>query len=177
VETGGLAERIDEGAIASVIALNLVAPLRLTRQVLPGMLERGRGHIVDVSSAASLVPASGISTYCATKAGLSHFTATLRGELKGTPIGSTTCTLGPVDTSMWDRVTDNPNFDRAQKRFRHLGLLSNVAAEAVASDIVLAVEKGRRHVRHPKRLSLTYALGEANRRITELALTGVKIER
>ena len=71
--------------------------------------------------------------------------------------------LGPVDTSMWERVTDNPAFDAAQKRFRRMGFLTDVTPEKVAADTVAAIEKGRREVRHPKRLMTNMALNSAPR--------------
>src|SRR6478672_3706314 len=63
------------GAITDV---NLLAPMLLTRRVLPGMLARGRGHVVNVSSVAGLLASAYSPPYNATKFGLVGFTRALR---------------------------------------------------------------------------------------------------
>lgn len=63
------------------IAVNLLAPVRLTRALLPGMLERGRGAIINVSSAAGIRPFSDETDYCAAKYGLEGFSYSLAMEL------------------------------------------------------------------------------------------------
>ena len=177
IETQALVEDLSEADLERVIAVNLIAPQRLTNQVLAGMIERGRGHLVFTSSAAAMTPSPGLAPYCASKAGLTRFSETLRIELRGTGVGVTTMHLGPVDTSMWDRVTENPAFDASQKRIRRLGLLATVSPEKVAEDAVEAVRKGRREVRHPKRLWMNMALAAAPGRMTELALAGITPRR
>ncbi|MBS2030197.1 MAG: SDR family NAD(P)-dependent oxidoreductase [Deltaproteobacteria bacterium] len=68
----------------NMLRLNLIAPLMLTRAVLPAMLARGAGTIVDVASMAGVAPARGMSWYGASKAGLVSFSESLRTELEGT---------------------------------------------------------------------------------------------
>jgi NAD(P)-dependent dehydrogenase (short-subunit alcohol dehydrogenase family) len=63
------------------IAVNLLAPARLTRAFLPAMRERGRGAIVNVSSAAGVKPFATETDYCATKYGLEGFSYSLALEL------------------------------------------------------------------------------------------------
>ena len=70
------AEDFDE-----TIEVNLLAPVRLTRALLPGMLERGRGAIVNVSSAAGVRPFADETDYCAAKYGLEGFSSSLALEL------------------------------------------------------------------------------------------------
>jgi short-subunit dehydrogenase len=70
--------------------VNLRAPMQLTRALLPGMLERGNGHVVLISSLVGKVPAPWSSVYCATKFGLRGFGFALREELRGTGVGVTT---------------------------------------------------------------------------------------
>ncbi len=174
VEVTSMLEDMDDGEIARVISLDLTAPLRLARQALPGMIERDRGHIVQVSSAAGVMPVGGLTAYSGAKAGLTHSTRSLRQELRGTSIVLTTATLGPIDTGMWDRVTDNPPFERVANRLDRLQLIPKVAPETVAHDVVAAIEGGKRYVRHPKRASALFALAEAPGRITNALLAGVK---
>ncbi len=63
------------------IAVNLLAPVRLTRAFLPAMQERGRGAIVNVSSAAGILPFANETDYCASKYGLEGFSYSLAMEL------------------------------------------------------------------------------------------------
>jgi len=75
---------------------------------------------------------------------------------------------------MLDSVDDyKPTADSFQ-RFYRLQLLTDVSREKVADDVVQAVARGRRHVRHPKRAVLFALLTEAPRRTAELLLAGVK---
>jgi uncharacterized protein len=70
--------------------VNLRSPMRLALALLPGMLERGTGHLVFVSSIAGKVGSAGSSVYSATKFGLRGFGYSLSEELRGTGVGATT---------------------------------------------------------------------------------------
>jgi short-subunit dehydrogenase len=91
-------DRADE-----LIALNLSAPIQLTRALLSGMLERGRGRVVNVGSIASHVPVRGEAAYAATKWGLAGFTESLRSELAGSGVGVTFVSPGVVRTAFFER--------------------------------------------------------------------------
>jgi short-subunit dehydrogenase len=154
--------------------LNLLTPAELTRQVLPGMLRRGRGHLVNISSLAGCAVFPGMAGYSSSKAGLSHLTAGLRADLRGTPIGTTLVELGPIPTEMLDRVEGCEPVRASFQRLYRLRLLVDVDREVVARTVVDAVRAGRRHVRHPKRALAFPLLSEAPRRVVELLLTGVQ---
>jgi len=85
----GRVEDFDPEQIDRALDVNLRAPIQLTRALLPGMLERGRGHVVLVSSLSGKVgsPRSGI--YSATKFGLRGFAAGLREDVEPRGIGVT----------------------------------------------------------------------------------------
>ena len=68
------------------ILLNIVALVRLTRAALPGMIARGRGAIINVSSMAAFMPGPYDATYGATKAFVNSFTEALHEELRGTRV-------------------------------------------------------------------------------------------
>lgn len=74
-------------AFDETVAVNLLAPVRLTRALLPAMLERGRGAVVNVSSAAGVRPFADETDYCAAKYGLEGFSASLALELAASNIG------------------------------------------------------------------------------------------
>ncbi|MGE5694542.1 MAG: SDR family NAD(P)-dependent oxidoreductase [Candidatus Sericytochromatia bacterium] len=156
-----------------VMQVNYLAPAELCRQVIPRMRSRGGGHIVNVSSMAGCVVIPGTVAYSASKAALSHFTAGLRADLRGLPIGTTLVELGPIPTDMLAEVEDYEPTERGFRRFYRLHLVVDVPRETVADEVVDAVRRGRRHVRIPKRAALFPMLSEAPRRTVELLLSGV----
>lgn len=159
--------------VADIVALNLRAPVELTRQALPGMVARGRGHVVNVSSGFSTVNAPGLTPYCATKAGLSHFTAGLALELRGTGVGTTLVEPGPVRTELYGNLQSTLSFD-ALKRMMRLGLTAEVEPEDVARATLDRVQRGGGHVVLPRRMAPAMAMTWLPRRAAELALTGVR---
>jgi short-subunit dehydrogenase len=159
--------------LRQVTQVNYLAPAELCRNIIPRMLGRGGGHIVNISSLAGCTPLPGLVSYSASKAALTHFTAGLRADLRGLPIGTTLVELGPIQTEMLAQIDDYEPTAAAFRRFYGMHLAVDVPREKVADEVVAAVQKGRRHVRIPKRMALSSLLGEAPRRITEVLLTGV----
>ena len=82
--------------IQAMIDTNLVAPLMLSRLVLERMIERGRGHVVMMSSLGGKKGSPYSATYAATKAGLIAWTSALRSELQGTGVGASVICPGFV---------------------------------------------------------------------------------
>jgi short-subunit dehydrogenase len=159
--------------LRQVTEVNYLAPAELCRQAIPRMLGRGGGHIVNISSLAGCSVFPGLVAYCVSKAALSHFTAGLRADLRGLPIGTTLVELGPIPTDMLAEAEDYEPTAKSFRRFYRTRLMVDVPREKVADEVVEAVQKGRRHVRLPKRSALFPMLCEAPRRTTELLLTGV----
>lgn len=151
--------------------VNYLAPAELCRQVTPRMLKRGRGHIVNVSSLAGSFALPGLVGYSASKAALGHFTAGLRADLRGSPIGTTLVELGVVPTDMGTTTGGRPTTE-AIGRLCRTRLLGGVSREKVAAEVVVAVLRNRRHVRLPKRGAVVPMFVEAPRRFTEFVLTG-----
>jgi 3-oxoacyl-[acyl-carrier protein] reductase len=81
-----------------IIATNLTAVFRLTRAALPHLTRRG-GHVFMISSLAGVNPIAGMAAYCASKAGLDHFSASLMLEIRHRGVKVTTIAPGSVDTS------------------------------------------------------------------------------
>jgi short-subunit dehydrogenase len=159
--------------VERVYRLNTVVPAELCRQAIPRMLDRGGGHVVNVSSMAGTAAFPGLALYSSSKAGLSHLTAGLRADLRGLPVGTTLVELGPVPTEMREEVGEYPPVERSFQRFYRLRLLVDADRATVAEAVVAAVAKGRRHVRIPRRAALFPMLAETPRRLAEALLTGV----
>ena len=102
--TAGQLETQDVGDLDDLFQVNLVGLAHLTRRVLPAMLERGSGKIVNHSSLVAYFRFPGISTYSASKAGVAAFTDSLRRELRGTGVTTLEIVTGGVDTEMLDHA-------------------------------------------------------------------------
>ena len=132
----------DHDDIDRTMAINALAPMHLTRAILPAMLERGTGHIVNIASAAGMVANPGMSVYCASKWAVTGWSESLRIELERSKSGVRVTTVMPyyIDTGMFAGV-----------RSRVLPLLK---PERAARDIVTAIRKDRILVRLPGLLNV-----------------------
>jgi short-subunit dehydrogenase len=120
-----------------IAGVNLWAPLRLTRALLPAMVERGSGHIVVVASLAGLVGAPGMVAYSTTKFAVVGFAEALRLELASTGVGVTVVCPGFVRTnlSMATRY-DNAGFRRfLDEAPSWYGLTKESVATAIADAV------------------------------------------
>jgi short-subunit dehydrogenase len=100
----GPAALADEHQALKLFQLNLITPVVLTRRLLPAMIARKSGMIVNVASVAALVAPPLQSYYGASKAGLAEFSEATRAELKGTGVHLLTVYPGPVATDMGERA-------------------------------------------------------------------------
>ncbi len=107
----------------AIVDINLNGVLRGTKLVLPGMLERGSGHIVNVASYLGELPAAGLATYCASKHAVIGFSEALRDELAGTGVTVTTVLPSAVRTDLVSGVKLG-------------GMLPTVDPEDIAASIV-----------------------------------------
>lgn len=90
----------DEAFTAKVLAINLVGPIRVVRAVLPGMIERRWGRIVNIASDAGRVGSSLEAVYSGAKGGLIAFTKTIAREQARHGVTANTVCPGPTDTSL-----------------------------------------------------------------------------
>lgn len=140
---GDVAEMPPE-RIAELVEINLTVPAALTRALLPGMVRRGRGHVVFVTSIAGATGVRGEAVYSAAKAGAAVFADALRQEVRRAGVGVSTVLPGIVDTPFFDRR--GVPYNRSRPR--------PVPPQRVAAAIVSAVERGRAEVYVPAWLGL-----------------------
>jgi short-subunit dehydrogenase len=89
--------------------VNVFAPMALTRAVLPGMIQRKRGMIVNISSVSGVMPTPFAGAYCASKAAFNALSDSLRMELQPLGIGVVTVQPGGIQSSFGERATDEVN--------------------------------------------------------------------
>ena len=100
IEFGGPFGGTTQAELEAIVAVNLLAVMDLTRLILPGMLERSRGHVVNIASLAGKVPRRYLASYAATKHGVVGFTHALRAELGTKPVGfSAICPASSVGSA------------------------------------------------------------------------------
>jgi short-subunit dehydrogenase len=104
--TGGLLEEQDMEAVYAMFQVNLVAVAHLTHRVLPHMLGRRRGTILNNASISGYAHFPAASTYAAAKAGVVALSESLRRELKGTGVSVLHAVTPGVDTDMLDATEE-----------------------------------------------------------------------
>jgi short-subunit dehydrogenase len=140
----GPLDAIAPAELERLVALNLVAPMLLARALVPGMRQRRRGHVVNVTSIVAYTGRGEEAVYAATKGGLAAFAESLRQELAGSGVGVSVVTPAAIDTQFFERR------GRAYDRHRPRPLPPERVADAVAR----AVETGRAEIFVPGWMTL-----------------------
>lgn len=104
----GLFWETDPAEWAKVLEINLVSPFRLIRAVLPGMVERNRGTIINVSSSSARSPLERGGAYSTSKVGMDMMTRQLGVELAGTGVTVISFYPGTVDTALQTEIRHQP---------------------------------------------------------------------
>lgn len=172
-DTVGFLADLSAEDLRRTIDLNLTAPMELCRQVLPGMLSRGSGHLVNISSLAGVATFPGLALYGGSKAGLTHATSGLRADLRGTPVGTLTAEIGPVASEMMERIGHHRPSEASFDRVLRARLLTLLDPDDVAARIVAAIEQGRPHLRLPRRAAPIAAVTGIPRALARIALSGI----
>jgi short-subunit dehydrogenase len=126
--------RMPRDELLETLTVNLTAPMLLTREVLPGMLDRGRGHVVFISSAGGKIAPAFEAPYGAAKAGLIALTQGLRREFSKQPVSFSVIAPGFVaGDGMYQRMVEE-------------GVSSNriigaTTVEKIANDVVDAIRR------------------------------------
>jgi uncharacterized protein len=134
--TGGLLEEQPLSEIYSMFQVNLLATVHLTHALLPRMIRRGHGKIVNNASVSAVMHFPCATTYAAAKAGVLAFTNSLQLELTGTPV-TALCLLTPgVKTRMYDEID--------VKYGKNLNVpTDSIPAEEYAAQVIAAIKDDR----------------------------------
>ena len=139
IETVSRFHEADEDDLVRTLDVNLVAAMLLTRAVLPGMLERERGHIVNIASGAGKVGVPYAVAYATSKHGMVGLTNSLRCEYHKSPVGfSVVCPGFVTETGMYARWEDE-----GAKAPRISG---RSTPEKVAEVVITCIRKNRSEV-------------------------------
>ena len=141
LSTTGLVQDSTAEAELRMVKVDVEAVVHLCTLAVPGMVERGRGAILNVASTAAMQPLPGQAGYGASKAFVLSYTRALHTELKGSGVTATALCPGPVPTEFaaaagWSQ----DQFDKALPKFMY------VSAEEVARQAVDATAAGKQVV-------------------------------
>ncbi len=128
-----------------IVGVNLWGPIRLTHALLPHMIERRAGHIVNTASIAGLVGTPGLAAYSLTKSALVGFSEALRVEVKRYGVDVSVVCPGPIQSNL----NDHGRYGSAgAKTGLSEGLLTRTAypAPKAARAIVRGIRKGKGHI-------------------------------
>jgi short-subunit dehydrogenase len=125
--------------IANVLQVDLLTPIELSRLLLPQMLDRGYGRIVNISAIAGRVGFPFTEAYAASKDGLIAFSRVLRNDYRDTGVSASAIVLGAVrDAGLGQRTLDETGLE-ASTAFM-------VKPERVAKAVVRAIEKDKAEI-------------------------------
>ena len=129
---------LTHGDIDQIMAVNSNACMHVTLELLPDMITRRKGHIVNISSAAGMLSNPRMSVYCASKWAVFGWSESLRLELEQRKTGVRVTTVNPsyIDTGMFQGVRTNP-------------LLPMLNPQDLAAKVIRAIKINRLFVRAP----------------------------
>ncbi len=133
---GGRLERIALDQLYATVQVNLAGLMHLTHRLLPAMLQRGEGKIVNQASIMGYAHFPGTSVYAATKAGVSAFSECLRREVEGTGVTTLELITGGYDTDMLRQAGDllSENTDPSSWEWQDPGDWADKIVDAIESD-------------------------------------------
>lgn len=152
---------VDQERLDAMMQVNMVALTRLTRALLPAMIERKHGAILNVSSSAGFLPIPNFAVYAASKAYVTSFSEALRGELRAKGVHVSALCPGPVKTE-FNEVARRPAASPPSGEPH----LAHVPVEQVVADALHGIEHNRPIVIP----GLVMKFGMALVRLTPLAL-------
>ena len=133
-------EKYSPEELDRIVDVNVRTPLHLTRLVLPGMLERNRGHIVNMASLAGIAAPAFHEAYSASKAAMIAFSNSLRASVRGSGVGVSVIVPGFVsEAGMHERM-------KKRAGVKTPALAGAVRADKVVAAVLDAIERDRSEV-------------------------------
>lgn len=134
---------LDLQDMKSMFEVNVFGLIALTKSVLPNMMKKKEGHIINIASQAGKVGSPKSSVYAATKHAVLGFTNSLRIELMGTNIKVTAVNPGPIRTNFFERADKSGNYVKNVDKYM-------LDSDYVARKIVEAIYTSKREINLPK---------------------------
>lgn len=138
---------------ADMMDVNYMGVVRCTKAVLPGMLNRQQGHIVNIASVAGKIGSAKSTGYSASKHAVIGFTNSLRQELTGTGVKLTAINPGPIDTPFFTIADPSGNYVKNVNSFL-------LKPEQVAKAVIRAIERGLPEKNMPRLFSAGIVLSQ-----------------
>lgn len=140
IAVAGRSDHVPPDRWETLMQVNLLAPMRLSNLFIPAMVERGSGHIVNISSVAGWIGAQGLSSYCASKFGLRGFGDSIAYELRDTGVRVTT--VYPCFSRT--PILDSPQYGYDERREVPAYLITDPAN--VVARMLKGIRRNRLHV-------------------------------
>jgi len=147
--------------IAEILSVDLIAPMMLSRILLPVMLRRRRGHIVNISSLSGKIALPFCSPYSAAKAGLIAFTQSIRSEYRGSGVSASVVCPGFVQAGIYKKLVNETGLEVPR-------IVGTSTATQVARAVVrVIVHDTAEALVSPLRTRLCTALGQISPGLSE----------
>lgn len=161
----GAFDRVDPGKLRAMLDLNVTSLTLLTRSVLPGMVARGRGGILNISSGFGVAALPAFAAYIGTKHFMTGFSEGLLADLAGTGVSVTQVLPGPVKTEFVDRIGNYTGRDAPA--------IAEISAERCARVAVRAFDCRRAMVVPGVTMKLVMLVNALSPRVTRRVFAGV----
>lgn len=133
----------DDQALETMIDTNLYSAYHLTRRLVPAMVKKGRGHVFNMCSTASIKAYPNGGSYCISKFALLGMSKVLREELKETGLRVTSIMPGPTYTASWEGAEiPEDRFIKASDIGQAVWDVYNLSAHTVVEELVLRPQLG-----------------------------------
>jgi NAD(P)-dependent dehydrogenase (short-subunit alcohol dehydrogenase family) len=131
--TVGCVEEVPSHLIEQIFSTNVIGPIRLTRELLPGMRQAGRGRIVVVSSVGAIRGMPATSLYSATKGAIERWAEALAHEIAPFGLGVTVLSTGTYRTDLYDENYTKSYADRQGPYAPHHVALDRIGERVIRS--------------------------------------------